>query len=387
MLAASLALWTVGWGAAPAAAEDADPGARIDFPRGPVISSSRITGLAGAFTGVAEGIDGVLKNPASLANRPEHATSWLEVDLALDILQTTGDAIDFDADRVRGGRDADFSAVNAGIDFQLDTFAIGMLAAIDVWTGGDAEHGFEAGLVDYIFAVAQAFGGGEVIAGLGLNVRVLTLLEHLPGDDAAIALASGTLDFGLLWRPRHEPWRIGAQLRLGGKLVPDGSETGTFSERYRVHEAVAPWQLGVGVSHRWTADPERAYNAPLREAKPASDRRYLLLSADVVLSGPVDGAVNLEGFISGAPRRAGVQPTMSFHLGAEGEVLHDRLRARVGTYLEPTRASNNGIGRLHLTGGAELRLVELWVFDLKASFAFDASAGYTNVLFGVGLWH
>jgi|GEM_PF-762935 len=365
-----------------------EEGARLDFPRGPVIASSRITGLAGAFTGVAEGIDGVLRNPASLANRPEHATSWFEVDVALDWLLTPGNDIDFDADRVRGGRDADFGAVNAGFGLQFDTFAIGMLAAIDTWTGGDADHGgLEAGLVDYIFAVAQAVGGGELIAGLGLNVRVFTLNEHLAGEDAAAAFTSGTLDFGLLWRPRRESWRVGAQLRLGGRLLPDDSGTGVFSERYRVRDVVAPWRLGLGVSHRWSADPERAYNAPLREAKPATDRRYLLVSADLVVSGASPDAVNLEGFVSGAPRRAGVTPTASFHVGAEGEVLHDRLRARVGTYLEPTRASNVGIGRLHITGGAELRLFELWIFDLKATFAFDASAGYTNVLIGVGLWN
>jgi hypothetical protein len=384
LLAASAALLLAGAAAAQSPGEPARTGVRIDFPRGPVIASSRITGLAGAFTGVAEGIDGALKNPASLANRPEHATSWFDVDVAFDLLNTTGDAIDFDADGVPGAAGASFQAINIGLALQLDGFAVGVLAAIDDWSGGKDATALDGNLVDLILGVAQAFGGGEVIVGAGLNVRAFTLTEQ---SGASLDLASETYDFGVLWRPAGYQWRVGAQLRLGGVLAPTGDPASNLSPGHEVRDAVAPWQLGLGVSHRWAADPERPYNAPLRRATPAIDRRYLLLTADVVISGAVPGAVNLEGFVGGAPRRAGVTPTASLHLGAEGEVLHDRLRARVGTYLEPVRASNDGFGRLHITGGAELHLFELGPLDLKASFAFDMAAGFNNILFGVGLWN
>ena len=384
LLALAATLLVAGAAAAQSPVEPARTGVRIDFPRGPVIASSRITGLAGAFTGVAEGIDGALKNPASLANRPEHATSWFDVDVALDLLNTTGDAIDFDADGVPGAAGASFQAVNLGLALQFGGFAIGVLAAVDTWSGGKDATALDADLLDVIVGVAQAFAGGEVIVGAGLNVRAFTLTEQ---GGASVDLASETYDFGVLWRPRALPWRIGAQVRLGGVLSPRGDPAWTLSPGHEVRDAVAPWQLGLGVSHRWAADPERSYNAPLRKASPAKDRRYLLLTADVVISGPSPGAVNFEGFVSGAPRRAGVTPTASFHLGAEGEVLHDRLRARVGTYLEPIRASNGGFGRLHMTGGAELHLFELGPLDFKASFAFDMSVGFNNILFGVGLWN
>ena len=369
-----------------------EPGVRVDFPRGPLISSSRITGLAGAFTGVAEGIDGALKNPASLANRAEHATSWLDVDLALDALNAAGDTIDFDADRRTAGDRAAFTALNLGLDLSFDTLSVGLLAALVGWDGGgDASAAVDATLTDLLVAAAQAFGRGEWIVGAGLNIRALDLSEQQASGVATLALRSTTFDFGLLWRPRAHPWRLGAQLRLGGALRPkvdSGSPpSGALSAPYAVREVVAPWQLSLGFSHRSAADPARPYNAPLRAARPPRDRRYLLVSADLVLAGPSPGAVNLEGLLDGRALAAGARPSLSVHLGAEGEVLDDRLRARAGAYFEPSRVRAAGLGRLHLTGGAELHLVDLGVVDLKASVAFDVSSRFQNVLVGLGFWH
>src|SRR5262245_59953705 len=56
---------------APARAQDPLLGeTRLDLVRGPLLTSSRIMGLGGAFVAVAEGIDGVHLNPAAFANRP-----------------------------------------------------------------------------------------------------------------------------------------------------------------------------------------------------------------------------------------------------------------------------------------------------------------------------
>lgn len=171
--------------------------------------------------------------------------------------------------------------------------------------------------------------------------------------------------------------------------------TGTsLADEARVVQAAhVPWQLAIGGSTFHAADPARRYNPRLRAPSTApADRRYLLVSSELVLTGATDGQ-SLEALVGdglgadddGRPRASGRRVSLALHLGAEGEVLHDRVKARVGTYLEPVRVAGRHDIRPHLTGGLELHLFEL-VFDWKATFAFDIAPGWDNVTVGVGFW-
>src|SRR5262245_18550933 len=53
----------------------------IDLYQGPVFSGARITGLAGAFTPIAEGVPGYGYNPASAAQRVPWSIDWFDWDL------------------------------------------------------------------------------------------------------------------------------------------------------------------------------------------------------------------------------------------------------------------------------------------------------------------
>ena len=124
------------------------------------------------------------------------------------------------------------------------------------------------------------------------------------------------------------------------------------------------------------------------ERKPKTkDRRYLLVSSDVIIDAPgTTSATGLEGFVAQELERAGAQPTVGLRVGVESEVVHNRLKVRGGTYLEPSRfgASNY---RVHGTVGAEVRLFKLWGWDLRLAATFDAAVRYKNLLVGVGFWH
>ncbi|MDH3729434.1 MAG: hypothetical protein OER77_18035, partial [Myxococcales bacterium] len=50
----------------------------IDLTRGVVISTSRVTGLAGAATSLAEGVQGGLQNPAAVAWRGPQWPDWYD---------------------------------------------------------------------------------------------------------------------------------------------------------------------------------------------------------------------------------------------------------------------------------------------------------------------
>lgn len=350
-------------------------GARVDLVRGPLMTSSRIMGLGGAFVAVAEGIDGIHRNPAALANRSESATSWLDLDVTVDWLMVSSDHIDWDGD-TRGLSDSlEFEAFNLGLVLQLGPVGLGALITSYGWSRPEA---FSVHHLDVLLGAGLAIDDGAVIIGAGAAISLL-IADATPtiADDASELAGTGG-DFGVLWRPRGEPWRLGARLRTPARLTDHGGAL--------VDVGLVPWQVAIGFSRLGPAEPGRRYNPRLRsEVPPPLDRRYLLVSTELVLTGPTDG-LTLEGLVDQRPRASGRNVSVALHVGAEGEVFHDRLRARVGSYLEPVRVSGAPVAfRPHVTGGFELRLFEL-LFDWKATFAFDLAPGWDNVTIGVGFW-
>jgi hypothetical protein len=116
---------------------------------------------------------------------------------------------------------------------------------------------------------------------------------------------------------------------------------------------------------------------------------YFLVSAELVLIGPVEKAIGTDAFFEQIYERTGREVNVSARLGVESEVWRRRLRLRAGTYFEPSRFDNH-YGRVHGTFGFELRL-----FDFKAwgprslgfSSAVDLASRYSNVSVSLGFWH
>jgi hypothetical protein len=92
-------------------------------------------------------------------------------------------------------------------------------------------------------------------------------------------------------------------------------------------------------------------------------RNYLLLSASVLISGRVFDAVGVESFLDQRINRSGADVVLSPRVGAEAEIWENRLKARGGTYLEPTRFTTSR-PRAHVTLGGDLRLFRWNVFGL-----------------------
>lgn len=357
---------------------------RLDLVRGPIISTSRITGLAGAFTGIALGIDGTPYNPAAFAHRPESSDGWFDWDLGFGLLIVPGRDVDWNGDGLAPGQLAadrgdglEFQAVNLGLLLQPGPVGLGAYADIYGWQTGDisVSH-FDAHL-----GAGLALMDGHLVIGLAAHVATLSITS---GEE--VTQLEGTAPaVGVLFRPQSLSFAFGARFRPTILLEP--TETGADAP----YLGVIPWQLSLGASFRLTADG-RPYNRPHRAQGPApGDRRYLLVSMDLVATGASNG-ITLEGLVGRdvetalSPRlESGLGPSLGLRLGGEGEVVDNRLRARFGTYLEPIRVAGEPPFRIHLTGGAELRLFEL-LFDWKLNVSFDFSPGWRNFSFGIGFW-
>jgi hypothetical protein len=121
-------------------------------------------------------------------------------------------------------------------------------------------------------------------------------------------------------------------------------------------------------------------------------RQYILVSADLLAIGATADGVGLESFLSQVRQESGEHPSLSFRVGVEGEPIPDRLRLRVGSYLEPSRFM--GVRpRVHATMGSDLRLFAFDVFGLVDKFDFrvtatlDVAERYRNFGVSVGIWH
>jgi hypothetical protein len=124
----------------------------------------------------------------------------------------------------------------------------------------------------------------------------------------------------------------------------------------------------------------------------ALSRKYLLLSGDLLYIGTTAEGIGLESFLTQRRQDAGRNPSLSFRFGAEGEPIPNRLRMRVGTYLEPSRFA--GIeSRLHGTIGGDIKLFSFDLFGLVSEFdwrvttSLDLAVNYRSIGVSVGIWH
>ena len=120
-----------------------------------------------------------------------------------------------------------------------------------------------------------------------------------------------------------------------------------------------------------------------------SSRVVGMAGAHTALATDIDGAHwNPASFGSRPPEDL----SLGFHLGAETEIVDNRLKLRAGFYLEPARNSNSVL-RPHGTAGLEVRMFA-WdffgcfrPFDLKVSLTVDGAERYLDIGIGIGVWH
>lgn len=121
-------------------------------------------------------------------------------------------------------------------------------------------------------------------------------------------------------------------------------------------------------------------------------RDRLLLLASVLVSGPSSDAVALEGFLDQRRELVGSSVALAPRAGVEAEPMRDRIRARVGGYIEPSRFAD-GTRRQHLTFGGDIKLFQWSIFGLlpdptwQITVVVDLAPRYQNYGVGVSNWH
>jgi hypothetical protein len=385
-----------------AAADDASRirSGHLDFFQGPVVSSGRAVGLGGAFVGIAEGAEAHLDNPASFATRPHHAANgWFDWDIGLSWFNVVGDSADLDMSGARGNA-AGVTLLQGGFNLKFGRFGVGVHVMTHDYTlnalgGTSAADSLHYKSTFGGIGLGYAFLDGELTLGWVLSTGNASLGYEGKPEQVRMQAATNSGSWGLLWAPHGRPFRIGLATRP--RVVMTQQDAGTTAPLESLGSltlpasVVLPWSVSIGASHSFGARP---YNIrPAYGVRPlpvgAVDlarlpRSYVLVSAELVLTGPVAGGLGVQPWLGGAAMTSGASASVGARAGCEAEIIDNRLVVRAGTYFEPARFDGR-IGRMHATAGIDVRL---HVFaDFRVGALADVADGYSNLALGAGLWH
>ncbi len=370
----------------------------IDLFLGQAIGSSRIVGMGGAATAMAEGSSGMLANPASPAVRATTSHDVWDWDWHLDSMSPSL-GTDHDNNGITT-EDASFSpGATFGAVFQYKDWGVGIGA-----TGLVIENSSPGGmgpatrikteaLVNQL-VVGRHFLGGDVVVGAaarGVLLRVTNI--ETAAEQTLLELAGGSIEAGTIWKPRAKSFRLGASARM--PVISDEASVEACNPLncagYVLPNKVkVPWEARIGVAGR--VGPS-AWN---RTAKTRwVDEQAILWGVDVVLTGRTKRGAGLEAFGLHQLQPSGRKHTLSVRGGVDYEWFPGRFRVRTGSYYEPGRfkdpAGEDIGGRLHLTLGADLRVWQFGFWDedyrVRMSLTGDFAHQYVNGGLSIGFWH
>lgn len=282
--------------AAPAAAQTLpDNSFAVDVFQGPILAPIRVTGIAGAYAGQAEGIAGLVANAATPAVREADSTNFLEVDVAasISIPLSIFERQDFDNSGRIDYEYSDFIYGTLGGMIQVGAIGVGAIGEAQRYTltetspSGAAPASTEVTLGKFHILAAWRLLGDQLM--LGTGVRIATL--GVDPEESMFTLAGVALETGFLVRPAFRPYRLGATFRfpveaelIGEAAAVDVGGVVKAGGLVLPNRVVLPWELEVGVAYQIGSRPlnpawidPREQEAPARRAIEDGRARRLAL--------------------------------------------------------------------------------------------------------------
>jgi hypothetical protein len=196
---------------------------RIDLSQGVVLAGTRVLGLAGAYVAIAEGVDGNSQNPAAPAVRSAYSFDHFDYDLGFGLTFPASVAgNDFfnrgetsNLNRSQKG----FLFFNVAANAQFGRWGLGVALDYQSYELRSSEtqgYGLNARFGGARIQAAHAFDDGQLIFGLGSRGTGFVIQRQEPGATSGTSLfdvEGAALEFGGLWRPNDQPFRLGAAVR------------------------------------------------------------------------------------------------------------------------------------------------------------------------------
>lgn len=260
----------------------------LDLFQGPVTTASRVIGMGGAYTALAEWCEGEYSNAASPAVRPPYSVGKRELDICFGFTNPGAFAgNDFE------NRGAQFSSLptrftnattfNLGLQLQYGPFG-GTVVYDQLHVGLEQSNGKSdiSAVIDRVTgSLASSFSNDQLLIGVGFRTVAFNL-NQVTGDGNVVGGNETTLvsrtgagtQVGVIWKPRTLPFRLGATYRSelvvreirGISELPDGSQVA--GNRILPNHLTVPWELEIGTAlelGRRPLNPPRVGDAVLEE--------------------------------------------------------------------------------------------------------------------------
>jgi hypothetical protein len=214
----------------------------LEFFQGPLIAPSRIIGVGGAYTALAEGIDGAPVNAASPAVREPFSYDWFDWDFALDAsLPGAYGGTDFDNYGPNNSLQLQetvnsFLYLHAGALVQMG--ALGVSATAEFFQYGISPRTGSGSGVTLVYGRYHALVGyglldDQVVIGAGARIVTLDVKSaqgSLTEGQTLLTLNGAGPEAGLVWKPNAYPFRVGTTFRsaVSATVAGFGNQVGGF---------------------------------------------------------------------------------------------------------------------------------------------------------------
>jgi hypothetical protein len=414
-------------------------GYAVDLFQGPVLASGRITGLAGAYAPLAQGAEGMNFNAAAPAVRNPWSHDKVDWDVTAGVtFPSSVSGTDFDNNGTKGFAYDNFVFLTGGGQIQYGPWGVGVTLNLQQYDLDKSEKAaaipnLRLRLLTGHVLTAYSFLDDQLVMGAGVRGAVLGVLQSNATDGTSgtnekelLTMVGVGPELGIVWAPKNLPTRFGITTRAPvrgsaqatSRTKPDAAGDTRINALYLPNEIELPAELETGVAFQigprpinlgWhdvhsvskaEIDAERRIVKGQREnddtvAWRILRRRYwklpqsrFLITMSVLLSGKTRQAVGFESFLSQTVDRSGLTVSASPRVGLEAEAIPSRLRARGGSYLEPTRFTGSS-ARIHGTAGFDVKVLKWRVFNLfedeETAFHIGGVVDIAREYFGWGI--
>lgn len=258
----------------------------VDLFQGPVIASTRVIGMGGAYVAIAERVEGSFYNPAAPAVRMPWSRGRIDLDGAVGFTSPgtlqRSDFFNSGSDRTNLATSAPsrFVFMDAEGHLQVDEWGFGAGVQMqqyrlnrEIRTTRDAQTDqLNAQVYVMLAQVARATADGQLIVGVGLRPLSLNVINLNPSaiQPPSLFTTQGVgYSAGFLWRPNDAVFRVGASFNsavttrvslANTKVTVDATGNhqiapGTADEMYLPEQVTLPWELDLGVAVQFGARP------------------------------------------------------------------------------------------------------------------------------------
>ena len=375
----------------------------LDLYNGSALGSLQMVGMGGVAVALVQGSSGMLVNPAAVGVRSPTSTGRWDWDVHLDWLNP-GLGVDRDNNGLDDIPDDDGRAdvqlsplIYGGGAILYKQFALGVAITATTITSEVGSIAIDQDVSQGQIHFAASLWRNQLVVGAGLRIGGFQLENRRDEMDDPVLFSSTTTAFetGAVWMPAEQNVRVGAAATLpfGGTTptVEGGCDPNNCFGLILPNELEVPWSVSAGVGLKLLTDDR--WNRKVH-GKKWIDERYLLLGADVVVTGSVNEGVGVEAFSRTQRQVSGDRTVLSVRAGAEYEWIPGRLRVRAGSYYEPSRfrdAVGDAVpGRVHATAGLDVRVWQFrlwrWDYRLRISLIADLARDYANGGLSIGFW-